>query len=171
MHSCQDARRASCTVCDGCRLIGPWVAMGGSTPGTGEPKPPLEPTSCIRESAFTAAQQNDWRNVKSDGKAGSIKTGERGECGCIRIGLIPAWSWYLICIDSSFDISSPRLSWYFWHSAFDIIHVFVTQLLQKCRPTVRTLSLPQHQRLLHLMLDPRRLRKLFHCLSWRGELT
>jgi hypothetical protein len=54
-------------------------------------KPPSEPTSCIRESAFTAAQQNDWRIVKSDGKAGSIKTGERGECGCIRIGLIPAW--------------------------------------------------------------------------------
>jgi hypothetical protein len=65
--------------------------MGGSTPGAGEPKPPLEPTSCIRESAFTTAQQNDWRTVKSDGKAGSMKTGERGECGCIRIGLIPAW--------------------------------------------------------------------------------
>jgi hypothetical protein len=91
------------------RARGPRVAMSGTTPAVEGPKPPLARTSCIREPAFTAEKQNDWRIVVSDGKVGSMKTGERGECGCIRFGLIPARFCFLICIDSTFIILAKIL--------------------------------------------------------------
>jgi hypothetical protein len=86
-----------------------WVAPSGAAPAVDVPKPPLACTSCIRESAFTAEKQNDWGIVVWDGKVGSMETGERGKCYCIRDVLIPASFCFLICIDSSSTIPAKIL--------------------------------------------------------------